>query len=189
MRRLRVVRDAQAGAVVTGEPTAPVSIPDLLAAIEQLQRVRTSIGCVTYHGETLAVDTRDLIVRGVRDLAAEVKVLTIERNGAQHQARVNFDAMRDLAARVETLEQAMEFYADSQFWNGKVALMDAGARARAALAGQSTTEQTDPYRDWRFGVSFIEDDVIVRASAPGDTDWRTMLTVSRPASQSTTEQP
>ena len=54
------------------EPTVPVPIPDLLAAIERIP-----------HVTPMKREQRDLIVRGVRDLAARVETLTalLEKHG------------------------------------------------------------------------------------------------------------
>lgn len=98
------------------EPTVPVPIPDLLAAIERLE-------CWPDSGWYTEVPNgeRDLIVRGVRDLAARVETLEQE----------NRDALRAVAdARLAIAEaEAANTIARAEV-----------AYARAALAGQSTTE-------------------------------------------------
>lgn len=102
---------------MTGEPTAPVPIPDLLAGIacldEAIDFARLDGGNVEFYVEDAA-----LIVRGVRDLAARVE--TLER------------ALREIA---ELDDNASHTSTDRD-------LLAAGKRARAALAGQSTTEQS-----------------------------------------------
>lgn len=56
-----------------------------------------------------------------------------------HECNLLVREVRALQARETRMREALEFYADEQFWNGKVVLMDAGARARAALAGLPDT--------------------------------------------------
>lgn len=103
---------------MTGEPTAPVPIPDLLAAIDRIEKVERGILQVGIDWRD-----RDLIVRGVRDLAARVETLT--------------GLLSEYGRHAEGCS-APYGYRCRCGWDRESA---AALEGDPALAGQSTTEQ------------------------------------------------
>ena len=103
---------------MTGEPTVPAPIPDLLAAIDTLDLLNAT-GAEKVIG--VRRETAELIIRGVRDLAARVETLE---------------------ARETRMREALEGIAghgrSCNVFNGRSGCNCGYERARAALAGQST---------------------------------------------------